>query len=71
MEIKNIEIKTPTIKLDQFLKWSGVVGTGGQAKIMLQEGIVKVNGEQEKRRGRQLKKGDLVEVGGIYKFKIV
>jgi ribosome-associated protein len=71
MEIKNIEIKTPTIKLDQFLKWSGVVGTGGQAKIMLQEGIVKVNGEQEKRRGRQLKKGDLVEVGEIYKFKIV
>ncbi|HHV72171.1 MAG TPA: S4 domain-containing protein YaaA [Clostridia bacterium] len=69
--MKNIEIKTPTIKLDQFLKWSGVVGTGGQAKIMLQEGIVKVNGEQEKRRGRQLKKGDLVEVGEIYKFKIV
>ncbi len=52
------------IKLDQFLKFMGVAGTGGQAKLMVQEGEVKVNGEVETRRGRKLRRGDVVEVGG-------
>ena len=53
-----------TIKLDQFLKLAGVVATGGQAKALIQNGEVKVNGEVETRRGRKLREGDRVEVDG-------
>lgn len=54
----------PGIRLDQFLKWKGVAPTGGQAKRVIQAGEVKVNGEVETRRGRTLRVGDRVEVGG-------
>jgi ribosome-associated protein len=49
-----------SIRLDQFLKVQGVVATGGQAKMMIQGGEVKVNGEVETRRGRKLNVGDVV-----------
>ena len=52
------------ITLDQFLKVHGVAGTGGQAKWMIQEGMVRVNGALEKRRGRKMQPGDVVEVRG-------
>lgn len=51
-----------TIKLDQFLKWVGVVQTGGEAKLLIQEGQVHVNGKIETRRGRKLVEGDRVSV---------
>jgi ribosome-associated protein len=54
----------PVIKLDQFLKWSGITATGGQAKVLIQSGAVMVNGVIETRRGRQLHQGDRVEVEG-------
>jgi ribosome-associated protein len=50
--------------LDQFLKWQGLVGTGGEAKQRIQGGEVRVNGFQETRRGRKLKPGDRVELAG-------
>lgn len=53
-----------TIKLDQFLKLAGVADTGGQAKHLILEGFVKVNGAIETRRGRKLHHGDKVEVEG-------
>ena len=56
--------KPDTIKLDQFLKLTGAVGTGGQAKALIQGGEVRVNGEVETRRGRKLKPGDVVEFEG-------
>jgi ribosome-associated protein len=52
------------IKLDQFLKFVGISPTGGQAKLMIQNGDVKVNGEVETRRGRQLVPSDEVTVEG-------
>jgi ribosome-associated protein len=52
------------IKLDQFLKLVGIAPTGGQAKLMIQGGEVKVNDTLETRRGRQLATGDKVMVGG-------
>lgn len=52
------------IKLDQFLKWQGVTQTGGEAKIIIQQGMVEVNGAAEIRRGRKLVTGDLVTVAG-------
>ena len=51
------------IKLDQFLMFLGVAQTGGQAKLMIVDGDVKVNGELETRRGRKLFIGDKVTVG--------
>ena len=48
------------MKLDQFLKWKNLVSSGGEAKIFIKSGSVKVNGVIETRRGRKLNKGDIV-----------
>ncbi len=53
----------PGITLGQALKAANVVGTGGEAKILIQAGEVRINGEVETRRGRRLREGDVVEVG--------
>lgn len=50
------------INLGQALKAENVVGTGGEAKILIQAGEVRVNGKVETRRGRKLSKGDIIEV---------
>ena len=50
----------PTIRLDQFLKAQSLTGTGGQAKLLIQDGLIQVNGEVETRRRRQLRHGDMV-----------
>ncbi len=52
------------LRLDDALKLAGVAGTGGQAKHLIQQGEVRVNGEVETRRKRKLIEGDVVEVGG-------
>ena len=49
--------------LGQALKASNLVGSGGEAKVLIQGGEVRVNGEVETRRGRKLQRGDVVEVG--------
>jgi len=48
--------------LDQFLKFQGLVGTGGEAKLLIQQGLVQVNDEVEKRRSRQLQRGDKINL---------
>ena len=53
----------PGTTLGQALKISGIAGTGGEAKVLIQFGEVLVNGEIEERRGRKLQDGDVVEVG--------
>ena len=54
----------PAIQLAQFLKWQGLAETGGRAKLAIQKGLVRVNGELETRRSRRLRQGDVVEIGG-------
>lgn len=56
--------ETATIKLDQFLKRTGIVQTGGEAKLLIQAGQVEVNGQVEIRRGRKLATGDRVATMG-------
>ena len=63
-EIEEIEINTEFIKLDQFLKWTNFVISGADAKLFVQEGQVKVNGDTETRRGKKLYSGDIVEFKG-------
>lgn len=58
----NIKIDTEFIKLDSLLKLSGVVPTGGAAKIFIQDGEVKVNGEVCTMRGKKIRKGDKIEI---------
>jgi ribosome-associated protein len=56
--------KPNTLCLDQFLKLNSIAETGGQAKVMIQSGQVRVNGEVETRRRRKLVADDVIEVGG-------
>ena len=57
-------MEIPTgITLGQALKSASIARTGGEAKVLIQTGEVRVNGEVETRRGRKLEKGDVVEVG--------
>lgn len=63
--MNTVKINTEHIKLDQFMKWADIVSTGTEAKILISEGSVKVNGEVEKRRGKKLRKNDVVEVNGV------
>jgi ribosome-associated protein len=53
----------PDITLGQALKAANVVGSGGEAKVLIQAGEVRINGEVETHRGRKLKRGDIIEVG--------
>ncbi|WP_160035491.1 S4 domain-containing protein YaaA [Paenibacillus sp. An7] len=68
--MKKIVIHSEYIKLDQFLKLSECVPTGGMAKALLQDQAIKVNGEIEERRGRKLYPGDQIEVEGAGSFEV-
>lgn len=60
MEIFKIRVGEEFIRLGQVLKATGIAENGGQAKEIIQDGLVKVNGETETRRGRKLYKDDVV-----------
>lgn len=63
-QARDVAIRDETIRLGQLLKLAGVAGTGGEARELVQEGVVRVNGAVETRRGRQLRNGDVVEALG-------
>nr|MBF0221689.1 RNA-binding S4 domain-containing protein [Desulfobulbaceae bacterium] len=63
--MKKIKIRDTTIRLGQLLKLADIASTGGEAKVMIQGGDVRVNGHVEIRRGAQLTSGDVVTVGEI------
>ncbi len=58
--MKEVRIHTEYIKLDDLLKYAGILGTGGMAKAVIQEGLVKVNGEVCLMRGKKLRGGETV-----------
>jgi ribosome-associated protein len=59
-----VRLRDESIRLGQFLKLADLVDTGADAKGLLAQGLVRVNGEVETRRGRQLASGDVVELTG-------
>lgn len=63
-DVTEISIGGEMIRLGQFLKFSGLLDSGGDAKEVVIDGFVKVNGEVDRRRGRQLRDGDLVTFEG-------
>jgi len=60
-----------SIRLDRFLKWAGMAGSGGQAKVIIQSGMVKVNGEKTINRGKMLNQGDEVSLEDSGIFRVV
>lgn len=62
--MKQIKIKDEYIKLGQALKLAGMVGSGVEAKVMIQDGQVLVNGEVELQRGKKLHPGDVISFQG-------
>jgi ribosome-associated protein len=60
----DVPIRDESIRLGQFLKLANLVESGAEAKPVIADGMVRVNGEVESRRGRQLVVGDVVELAG-------
>lgn len=63
-EPSDVPIREETIRLGQLLKFAGLAESGSEARALVQSGDVTVNGEVDTRRGRQLRRGDVVAVGG-------
>jgi ribosome-associated protein len=61
--VRDLPIRGESIRLGQALKLSGLAESGGEARALLEDGLVTVNAEAETRRGRQLRHGDVVAVG--------
>ncbi len=64
MKEERVKINTEFIKLDALLKFAGAVETGGEAKLIIQSGQVKVNGQPCAMRGKKLYPGDRAELDG-------
>lgn len=64
MASDDVPIRDESIRLGQFLKLASLIDTGADAKAVIAEGLVTVNGDVEIRRGRQLRPGDTVSLGG-------
>ena len=69
--MEEVSIRDEFIKLAQVLKLSGTVGQGSDARAIIEEGLVKVNGETATQRGKKVRPGDVVEVEGMGSFKVV
>jgi len=61
--VRDLPIRGDGIRLGQALKLSGLAESGGEARALVEDGAVTVNGEGETRRGRQLRDGDVLAVG--------
>lgn len=68
--MRRVKVKG-SIRLDQFLKWAGAASTGGQGKILVLSGLVRVNGEKAASRGKVLLDGDVVSVEGFGDLMVV
>ena len=60
--MEKIKIETEYIKLDQLLKWAGVIGSGSDAKLVIMDGLVKVNGNIVNQRGKKIFRGDKIKI---------
>ena len=69
--MRDVEVRAGGIDLGQLLKFAGLADTGGDAKALLADGAVEVNGEVDARRGRTLRDGDVVAVRGEDPVRIV
>jgi len=64
--VKEIKITTEFIKLDQLMKFTSMVQSGGEAKILIAQGLVLVNDEICTQRGKKIRSGDFIEFDGEF-----
>ncbi len=69
--MEEVVIETEEIQLDQFLKWAGILSSGGEIKSLLEDRRIKKNGETESAKRRKLHAGDIIEIEGIGAWKVV
>ena len=68
--MRDVELREDGIRLGQFLKVADLADSGADAKALVDDGAVTVNGEPERRRGRQLVRGDVVAVLGAEPVRV-
>ncbi len=68
--MNEVKIETEIIRLDAFLKWASIVQSGAEAKIFIQDSLVKVNNEICTQRSKKVKKGDIINFENI-DYKII
>jgi len=61
--MRTVEVNTEPVELYKILKFEGMVGSGGEAKLVIAEGYVLVNGEVETRKRKKILSGDIIEFG--------
>lgn len=71
LESIKVPINTEYIKLQQLIKLSGIVGQGSDAKMLIVDGIVKVNGETVFERGKKIRVGDIVIIDDFGKIEVI
>lgn len=69
--MQQVGIQTEYIKLQQILKLAGIIGQGSDARALIAEGLVYVNGNQALERGKKIRPNDVVEVKGLGSVKVV
>lgn len=68
--MREVFIETEYIRIDQLLKYADIVGSGGEAKILIKEGLVRLNGEVVTQRGKKIRNKDIIEIDDI-KIKVL
>lgn len=68
--MEKISINTPQINLDQLLKWAGIVESGGQVKLMIDEGLIQLNNVLVTERRKKVHPGDVVIIEGLGTWQV-
>lgn len=71
MQKETIEITTTTITMDKLLKFSGVADTGGQAFMMVEDGVVRLNGQLVTEKRKQVRPGDVVNIDDQIELTVI
>ena len=71
MQKEAIEITTATITMDKLLKFSGVADTGGQAFMMVEDGVVRLNGQLVTEKRKQVRPGDVVNIDDQIELTVI
>lgn len=71
MQKETVEITTATITMDKLLKFSGVADTGGQAFMMVEDGVVRLNDQLVTEKRKQVRPGDVVNIDNQIELTIV
>lgn len=69
--MEEIAITTEVIQLDQFLKWAGIVESGGQVKMLMEDGLIKINGVLATERRKKVGPNDVISIEGLGSWKVV